>query len=129
MKLTKSLAIAVAAGTMLVGAGAGATAATAAPAPRDREAAIARRIAKLDCAKADQVKTKINERAAHATTRGTNQIARLNEAKSKAQAAGHEEVAARIQKRIDRLSERLAKIPAFVEKLDQKIDQKCPAAG
>jgi hypothetical protein len=127
LTITQRVAAAVAAGTMLVGFGA--SAASAAPVPKDREAVVAGRLAKLDCAKADQVKTKIDERAARATTRITDRVARLTDVQAKVADAGHEQLAARIQKRIDRLNTRLGKIPGYVDQAKQKIDEHCSTAG
>jgi hypothetical protein len=129
MKLTISqrIAAAVAAGTMLVGVGA--TAASAAPVAEDREAAVNERLAKLDCANADQVKTKIDERAAKATTRISDRVADLGEMKTKVADAGREKLADRIQQRIDKLNERLDKIPGFVDEAKTRIDEHCATAG
>jgi len=123
LTITQRVGAVVAAGAVLVGLGA--SAASAAPVPKDREAAVAERLAKLDCAKADQVRTRIDDRAARATTRISDRITRLTEAQAKAESAGRDRLADRIGKRIDRLNERLDKIPGFVEQAKQKVDEKC----
>jgi peptidoglycan hydrolase CwlO-like protein len=127
LTITQRIAAAVAAGTMLVGVGA--TVAAAAPTPEDREAAVSERLAKLDCANADQATTKVEERAAKATTRISDRVAELGEMKAKVADAGREKIGARIQKRIDRLKERLDKIPAFVDETKTRIDEHCATAG
>lgn len=127
LTITQRIAAAVAAGTMIVGVGA--TVASAAPAPEDREAAVSERLAKLDCAKADTAKTKVDERAAKATIRISDRVADLGEMKAKVADAGREKLADRIQKRIDRLNERLDEIPGFVDEAKTRIDEHCATAG
>jgi hypothetical protein len=127
LTITQRVAAAVAAGTLLVGVGA--TVASAAPAPNDREAAVSERLAKLDCAKADTVKAKIDEKAATATERIPERVARLTELQTRAADAGRDKLAERVQQRIDRLNERLEKIPGWVDQAKQKIDEHCATAG
>ena len=127
LSITQRIGVAVAAGTMLVGVGA--TAASAAPAPGDREARVSERLAKLDCANADMVKAKIDERAAKATAGIPERVAKLTDFKAQATEAGRDKLAERIQQRIDHLNQRLGKIPGWVDQAKQKIDEKCSTPG
>lgn len=135
LTMTQRIAAAVAAGTMLVGVGATAAAAenTAPDQQGDRVARVEQRvdarIAKLDCAKADEAKQKVDAREARIAERLGHRVERLQGFEQKAKDAGHDQLATRIGKRVERLQGNEQKLPGFADQVKAKIDARCSTAG